>query len=338
VSLLDEIQEQPDVIARTAQVNAARVKQVAGLAAACTHAVIAARGTSDNAGRYAQYVWGTRNGLSVGLTTPSLFSVYDRPPRLDGALVVGISQSGESPDIVSVLEEGRDQQRPTVAITNEPDSPLADLADVVIDLDAGEEKAVAATKTYTAQLTAVAAISEAMAGGTGALDPVPALARAALGQSDRAAALAAGEADMEHCAVLGRGFNQSTAFEWALKIQELTHVVAQPFSTADFLHGPIAVLEPEYPVLAIAARGPAIEDVLGVLERCQRAGASLVVIGNDPRLHEVGPILEFDSDVEEWLSPIPAAVIGQLFAYHLTLAKGLDPEQPRGLHKVTRTI
>jgi glucosamine--fructose-6-phosphate aminotransferase (isomerizing) len=225
-----------------------------------------------------------------------------------------------------------------VAITNEPDSPLADFADVVIDLVAGDEKAVAATKTYTAQLTVVAAISEAMAGGTGALDDVPALVTAALTVSDAAAALAANEADMEHCAVLGRGFNQSTAFEWALKIQELTHVVAQPFSTADFLHGPIAVLEPEYPVLAVAARGPAVDDVIAVLERCRDTGASLVVIGNDPRLRQVGPLLEFDPDVEEWLSPIPAAVIGQLFAYHLTVAKGLDPEQPRGLHKVTRTV
>jgi glucosamine--fructose-6-phosphate aminotransferase (isomerizing) len=338
MSLLGEIQEQPDVIARTAQANADQALQVASLAAGCTHAVIAARGTSDNAGRYAQYVWGTRNGLSVGLTTPSLFSVYDQPPRLDGALVVGISQSGESPDIVSVLEEGRAQKRPTVAITNEPDSPLADFADVVIDLVAGDEKAVAATKTYTAQLTVVAAISEAMAGGTGALDDVPALVTAALTVSDAAAALAANEADMEHCAVLGRGFNQSTAFEWALKIQELTHVVAQPFSTADFLHGPIAVLEPEYPVLAVAARGPAVDDVIAVLERCRDTGASLVVIGNDPRLRQVGPLLEFDPDVEEWLSPIPAAVIGQLFAYQLTVAKGLDPEQPRGLHKVTRTV
>jgi glucosamine--fructose-6-phosphate aminotransferase (isomerizing) len=276
--------------------------------------------------------------MSVGLTTPSLFSVYDRPPRLDGALVVGISQSGESPDIVSVLEEGRAQGRPTVAITNEPDSPLADSADVVLDLDAGDEKAVAATKTYTAQLTVVAAISEAMAGPSGALDALPSLVESALGQDDRAAGLATAEADMEHCAVLGRGFNQSTAFEWALKIQELTHVVAQPFSTADFLHGPIAVLEPEYPVLAVAARGPAVDDVLSVLERCRETGASLVLIGNDPRLREVGPVLEFDPDVEEWLSPIPAAVIGQLFAYRLTLAKGLDPEQPRGLHKVTRTV
>lgn len=338
MGLLEEIRQQPDVIARTIEVNAEPARRVAGLTADCTHAVIAGRGTSDNAGRYAQYVWGTRNELSVGLTTPSLFSVYDRPPRLDGALVVGISQSGESPDIVSVLEEGRYQGRPTVAITNQPESPLADAADVVIDLHAGEEKAVAATKTYTAQLAVVALVSEAMAGTTGDLDMLPSLVDHALGQESRAANLAEAHAGMEYCAVLGRGFNQATAFEWALKLQELTQVVAQPFSTADFLHGPIAVLEPGYPVLAVAAKGPAIDDVLDVLQRCSEAGASLVVIGNDPRLTEWAPdILDLDTEVEEWLSPIPAVVLGQLVAYHLTLAKDLDPEQPRGLHKVTRT-
>jgi glutamine---fructose-6-phosphate transaminase (isomerizing) len=338
MGLLDEIRDQPGVIARTSETNAEPAGRVAALAADCTHAVIAARGTSDNAGRYAQYVWGTRNGLSVGLTTPSLFSVYDRPPRLDGALVVGISQSGESPDIVAVLEEGQHQGRPTVAITNEPDSPLADAADVVIDLHAGEERAVAATKTYTAQLTVVALISEAMAGAAGSLEGLPSLVDDALGQESRAAEMAAGHAAMEHCAVLGRGFNQATAYEWALKLQELTQVVAQPFSTADFLHGPIAVLEPGYPVLAVAARGPAIDDVVEVLHRCSQAGATLVVIGNDPRLAEIAPaLLELSPDAEEWLSPIPAVVLGQLFAYHLTLAMGLDPEQPRGLHKVTRT-
>ena len=338
MGLLEEIREQPEVIARTATLNAEPARRVAGLAKGCTHAVIAARGTSDNAGRYAQYVWGTRNGLSVGLTTPSLFSVYDRPPRLDGSLVVGISQSGESPDIVSVLEEGREQGQPTVAITNEPDSPLAEVADVVIDLDAGEERAVAATKTYTAQLAAVALISEAMSGKGAGLEGLPSLVEHALDQEGQAAESAAAHAGIEYCAVLGRGFNQATAFEWALKLQELTQIVAQPFSTADFLHGPIAVLEPGYPVLAIAARGPAIDDVIDVLRRCKQAGASLVVIGNDARLAELEPsILELEPGVDEWLSPIPAVVLGQLFAYHLTVAKGLDPEQPRGLHKVTRT-
>jgi len=338
MTLIDEIREQPDVIARTIAGNGEPARQVARLSAGCTHAVIAGRGTSDNAGRYAQYVWGTRNGISVGLTTPSLFSIYDRPPRLDGALVVGISQSGESPDIVAVLEEGRSQGRPTVAITNEPDSPLTDYADVVIDIEAGEERAVAATKTFTAQLTVIAMISEALSGESGLLDRLPGWVADALEQDHRAQELSGALAGMEHCAVLGRGFNQSTAFEWALKLQELTHVVAQPFSTADFLHGPVAVLEPGYPTLAVTAMGPAADDVAEVLGRCAAAGASLTVIGNDSRMEDLTTgTLTFGHDVEEWLSPIPSIVIAQLFTYHLTRAKGLDPDAPRGLRKVTRT-
>jgi glucosamine--fructose-6-phosphate aminotransferase (isomerizing) len=338
MGMLDEIREQPDVIARTLDSNQDPAQRVALLAATCSHAVIAARGTSDNAGRYAQYVWGSRNGLSVGLTTPSLFSVYDTPPRLDGALVVGVSQSGQSPDIVAVLEEGRAQARPTVAITNEPDSPLADVADVVIDIGAGEELAVAATKTYTAQLAVIALISEAMSGRAGSLGGLAMMAAAALDGEQHAQHVAGTRSAIEHAAVLGRGVNQATAFEWALKLQELTHIVAQPFSTADFLHGPIAVLEPGYPVLAVAATGPAIDDVINVLRRGKEAGARLVAISNDPHVAAmIEDTLTFGEVTEEWLSPIPAIVLGQLFAYHLTLAKGLDPENPRGLRKVTRT-
>lgn len=339
MSLLAEIREQPDVLAHTLDSNLAGARRVADLAEGSTHVVLAARGTSDNAGRYAQYVWGTRNRLTVALTTPSLFSVYEEPPRLGAALVVGISQSGESPDIVSVLAEGRRQGRPTVAITNRPDSPLADNADVVLDLGVGEETAVAATKTYTAQLGAVALVSEAMAGRSGGLDAIPSLARDALTHEAKAEELARSFSEIEHAAVLGRGYNQSTAFEWALKLQELANVVSQPFSTADFLHGPIAVVEPGYPVLAVAANGPAAEDVVDVLERCGDAGAKLCVIGNHPGITGLTTsTLGFGDHVEEWLSPIPAIVLGQLFTYHLALAKGLDPDSPRGLSKVTRTL
>lgn len=339
MSLISEIGEQPQMLAHTLASNRVGAQRVADLAEGSTHVVLAARGTSDNAGRYAQYVWGTRNRLTVALTTPSLFSVYEEPPRLGTALVVGISQSGESPDIVSVLAEGRRQGRPTVAITNRADSPLADTADVVLDLSVGEETAVAATKTYTAQLAVVALVSEAMAGRSGALEVLPSLVRDALGRSEQAGELAESFAGIGHAAVLGRGYNQSTAFEWALKLQELAHVVAQPFSTADFLHGPIAVVEPGYPVLAVAAKGPAAGDVLEVLATCHRAGADLCVIGNHPGITELTTkTLDFPTEVEEWLSPIPAIVLGQLFTYHFALAKGLNPDSPRGLSKVTKTF
>lgn len=338
MTALDEIREQPEALGRVITANAEQATEVARLGATCTHAVIAARGTSDNAGRYAQYVWGIRNGLSVGLTTPSLFSVYDRPPRLTGALVVGISQSGESPDIVSVLEEGRRQGTPTVAITNNPGSPLAASADVTVDLSTGPELAVAATKTYTAELASIALISEAMSGGPTAMQAIPTTVARALESAPLIERLAAGYADMEHCAVLGRGFNHATAFEWALKLQELTYAIAQPFSTADFLHGPVAVLEPGYPVLAVTVRGPTHGDVLEVLRSAASSGARVLTVSNDPGLDVPGEKVLIPDELEEWLTPIPAIVAGQLFSYHLAIAKGLDPERPRGLSKVTRTI
>ena len=334
MGLLDEIREQPEILTRVADANGVVDGEVADLVASCTHVVIAARGTSDNAARYAQYVWGMRNGLSVSLATPSLYSIYDSPPRLDGALVVGISQSGQSPDIVSVLTEARAQNRPTVAITNEPGSPLADTADVVVPLHAGAETAVAATKTYTAQLAVVASISERIRGERPALGHLPDLVRAVLDRSDDARSAAEEMKGFEHAAVLGRGFNLATAFEWALKMQELSYVVAQPFSTADFLHGPIAVVDRGYPVLAIVADGAAADDVSDALDRSRGRGAPTLTLTNRGAVD--GPSLRFPV-IDEWLSPIPAIVLAQLFTYWLTVEQGNDPDNPRGLSKVTRT-
>jgi len=338
LALLDEIKEQPESLERAISENQENFTDTARLIGESSHVLIAARGTSDNAARYAQYVWGMQNALSVALTTPSLFSLYERPPSLEGALVMGISQSGQSPDIVSVLEEGRRQKRPTVAITNDPDSPLAATADVVVPLHAGPETAVAATKTYTAELAVVAGISEAIERRNDSLAGLPMLAAAALEMAPAAEAAAVGIKDVEHAAVLGRGFNLATAFEWALKMQELSYVVAQPFSTADFLHGPVAVVDQGYPVLAIVADGPAAGDVTDALRRAVDRGAPTVVVTNSTLTADLGgEALTFEAGVEEWLTPIPAIVVCQLFTYHLTLAQGNDPDSPRGLSKVTRT-
>jgi glucosamine--fructose-6-phosphate aminotransferase (isomerizing) len=337
MSLLDEIREQPEALARTVSENRSAVSEVARTARECTHVVIAARGSSDNAARYAQYVWGSRNGLPVVLATPSLYTLYDSPPRLEGALVVGISQSGQSPDIVSVLEEGQAQRRPTVAITNDPGSPLAKAADVVVPLHSGAETAVAATKTYTAQLAVIASISEAMLGRRQPLDQLAATAAEALRCEDTARMAATTMRGFEHAAVLGRGFNLSTAFEWALKMQELSYVVAQPFSTADFLHGPIAVVDRGYPVLAVIAEGPTARDVLSALHRASERGAPTVAVTNSSGRGDIpGQVVGF-SAADEWLTPVPAIIVAQLFTYWLTIEQGNDPDNPRGLSKVTRT-
>ena len=338
MSMLSEIREQPDVIRRVFTENRTAASEALALMTATTHCLIAGRGTSDNAGRYAQYVWGALNNYTVGLTTPSLFSVYDDPPRLVDALVVGISQSGQSPDVVSVLEEARRQHQPTVAITNDPDSPMAEAGDVLLQLRAGEEKAVAATKTYISELANIAVISTG--GDTSELEQVPGSVAAVLDLEHDIEANASRFTDMEQCAVIARGYNHATAFEWALKLQELTYAVAQPFSTADFLHGPIAVLEPGYPVLAIASAGPTLDDVREVIARSADAGTQVMIITDDEPTAELSEtsIVIPTGGMPEWLTPIPFVVACQLFAYHLTRARGLDVETPRGLNKVTRTL
>ncbi len=303
---------------------------------------LAARGTSDNAGRYANYLWGAQNGLPLALATPSLFTYYGKPPKLNGALVVGVSQSGQSPDIVSVLTEGRRQGCLTLAITNEPESPLADAADLVLDIQAGDEKAVAATKTYTTELMAVAMLSAALADDKTLwrqLEKTSGWMEKVLQQDAPIARMAERYRYMRQCVVLGRGFNYCTAFEWALKLKELTYVVAEPYSSADFRHGPIAMVEGGFPVMAVAPSGMVFDTMLDMLGRLRaEQSAELVVISNDKRALSLAqsPIL-LPAGIPEWLSPIVSIVPGQLFAGHLTRVKGFDTETPRSIGKVTET-
>jgi glucosamine--fructose-6-phosphate aminotransferase (isomerizing) len=343
VSLKSELEEQPAVLARLLDGDGRRTARE--LASVFGHGdaryvVIAARGTSDNAARFAQYVWGARNRLTVALATPSLFTAYASPPSLEGAVVVAVSQSGRSPDLVAVLEGARAQGRPTIAITNDPGSALAAAADRVFDLRAGPERAVAATKTYTSQLLAIAMLSAAIEESQeswAALERVPALVAGAL-DDPRAEDVSLGLAAEDRCAVLARGYNLATAFEWALKLQELCTVAAQPFSTVDFEHGPVAMVEPSFPVLAVLAQGPLASEFRELLGRLRdERGARVVAIAPPGEDLDRNARIHLPGDVEEWLSPIVAAVSAQRFAYHLCLAKGLDPDAPRGLTKVTRT-
>ncbi|MEN8040152.1 MAG: SIS domain-containing protein [Actinomycetota bacterium] len=340
MTLWDEIKEQPAALRRMLDHNRAKAADVADRLndEEPMSVLIAARGTSDNAGRYAQYVWGARNGLNVSLATPSLFTVYGRPPRLDGTFVVGISQSGESPDLVAVLEEAVSQGRPTLAITNHADSPMAQIADHSIELHAGEEKAIAATKTYTTQLAAIALLSSALAGEDDPLDAAVKDTQWVLDQAEDIARYAQGFADIDRAAVLGRGFNFSTAFEWALKLQELTYILAQPYSTADFMHGPLALVSSGFPVLAVAPSGSPHAVIHELLARLTAdLGSRLAVISDDD-----GTLALAEAPIRipagpEWLSPITSVIAAQVFSYHLAVAKGIDPDAPRTIQKVTRT-
>lgn len=333
MSMLSEITEQPEVIGRLLEFGRPALPEIAEMAGGCTHVIVAARGTSDNAARYAQYLWGAHNRLPVGLTTPSLFGPLDSPPALDGALVVGISQSGQSPDLVAVLSEARRQGRPALVLTNEVDSPLAATADVVIDLCAGPERAIAATKSYTAQLAAVAMVSRALAGSEEPeLEALPEHLETALSAPPP---VVEELTDADRCAVVGRGFHLATAFEWALKLQELTYLLAQPFSSADFLHGPVAIVERGFPVLTVATTGPTYTEMAELAGAMTERGATVVTLTDEPGTPGVNTI--GIPRVAPWLSPIVAAPVIQRFAHDLTVARGLDPEAPRGLSKVTRT-
>lgn len=344
MSLHDEIREQPQRLRSLLAHQRGKAEEIAAaIQARGVHYVfLAARGTSDNAGRYANYLWGARNRLPLALATPSLFTFYAQPPRLEGALVVGVSQSGKSPDIVSVVEEGRRQGCLTLTITNASDSPLAQAADLVFDIQAGLERAVAATKTYTAELMALAMISAALRGEEQdwqELARVPEWIETLLEQDAEIERMAQRYRYMGQCVVLGRGFNYATAFEWALKLKELTYIIAEPYSSADFQHGPIAMVEGGFPVLAVAPQGRVFDSMLEMLMRLrERQNAELVVISDDERaLRLAQSAMRLPAGIPEWLTPLVSIVAGQLFACHLTRAKGYDTESPRSITKVTET-
>jgi glucosamine--fructose-6-phosphate aminotransferase (isomerizing) len=345
VTLHDEIADQPEVTARLLAAQSGPIDEIADWLRArpLRHVVIAARGTSDHAAIYAQYVLGIRNRLFVGLGTPSVVSLYGVAPDFSDALVIGISQSGASPDIVAVLAAARAQGSPTIAITNDPSSALAAAADRTIPLGAGPELAVAATKTYTAELLAIAMLSAALAGGSpadrAALGRVPESIASALVLESEIERIAIDQAAAQRTLVIARGYEYSTAREWALKLKELSHVFADPYSAADFQHGPLALVEPGVPVLAVVREGAPEVDLVALLDRLRTdLDARLMVVSDRPAAlaTAVWPV-RLLKGTPEWLGPIVSIVIGQLHALHLTRARGFDPERPRHIRKVTRT-
>jgi glucosamine--fructose-6-phosphate aminotransferase (isomerizing) len=338
MSLADaEIREQPDVVARLLDREAPTLRALAGQLRRRRprYAVIAARGSSDNAARYAQHVLGRVLRLPVVLATPSLHTLYDAPPRFIDAIVIGISQSGASPDVVSVVAEGARQGALTAAITNDSTSPLAAVAAHVVDLGAGEERSVAATKTYTASLAAIAALAaEGDPALTREVACLPDALAAQLALTRDAAAAVRAAAGWERLTVVGRGAHYATAFEAALKVRELAGIVAEAYSPADLLHGPIATAGPGQPLLAIAPGGPTEGSMRELVAAARERGAHVAAIGHDPALGD--PFLELVG-VPEWLGPAVAIVPAQLLAVGLAERRGVDVDAPFGLSKITLT-
>lgn len=345
MSMYSEIYEQPMILNRLIKEQWPIIEEVAKKIKEQNYptVIMAGRGTSDNVCRYAGYLWGAKNKLLVALALPSLFSLYHEPPSLLQSVVVGVSQSGQSPDIVSVLDEGRRQGAITVAITNNNSSPLSKAADYTINILSGEEKAVAATKTYTAQLLTIAMISCALTDdrkSRNELNNLEGWVEKILTQDLIIKEIAYQHKNIEECVVLGRGYNYASAFEWALKLKELSFIAAEPYSSADFHHGPIAVIKNDFPVMVIAPKGktlPSMNNCVKILK--EELSAEIIAISNDrDLLHTSDHKISLPLNMPEWLSPIPSIIAGQLFAYHLTCAKGLDPEKPRTITKVTKTL
>jgi glucosamine--fructose-6-phosphate aminotransferase (isomerizing) len=337
-----ELREQPAALERLLDRQGDRAREIAGIFGRddVKYVLIASRGSSGNAARYAQYLLGRAHRVPVMFATPSLYTIYEQPPRLEGAVVVGISQSGASPDVASVLAEARRQGRPTVALTNAPDSPLAREADAVLLLEAGEERAVAATKTYLNSLGAIAMLFAAADGpiAEAELARMPSVLEEQIELSIATAPPLDEYGDAVGATVVARGVNYGTAFEIALKIRELSGLVVEAYSPADLMHGPIAAIREGWPVIVVAPTGPARPSVEGLVLPLLERGARIIAVSDVAAvLRRAQTRLPLVARVPEWLSALTAVIPGQLTALRLAQLRGLDIDSPAGLKKVTLT-
>jgi glucosamine--fructose-6-phosphate aminotransferase (isomerizing) len=338
-----EIYQQPEILRKLIAEQSPKIEKLAEQIRSYSprFIIIAARGTSDNAAVYAKYLFSGINLIPTGLAMPSLHTLYRISPDFRGGLVIGISQSGQTPDVRAVMETAKKQGVPTISITNVKDSPISTISDHTILMDVEGEKSVAASKTFTSQLTAVAMLAAYYSGDTeriNELNAIPGFITTALEQRPVAQKIAERFSKKNHVAIVGRGFNHCTSQEIALKIKELAYMIAQPYSAADFRHGPIAMLETGFPVLAIAMRGKALSDMEDMIDSIRWTDADLAIMTNVDWLDKYSDdIIRLPEDLPDWLSPIVCTVPGQLLALHLSLAKGIDPDKPRGLNKVTLT-
>ncbi len=349
--MLDEIREQPAVL------EAALHAELGTFRALCSRfekerprfVVLAARGTSDNAAQFGRYLIEIATGIPVSLAAPSVFTVYRAELDFREVLYVGLSQSGESTDVNTCIRRARELGAMTLGITNDPASVLARTAEETILLHAGPENSVAATKTWVAQLLSMYLLAWSL-GADLTLEQVrrmPDWVAATLALEPAIIERAHRYVFAEKAIVVGRGFNYSNALEFALKLMETCYIMADSFSAADFLHGPIAIAERGIPAFAFAPPGPTWSSVSETLSRLESAGAAPLVITDERNIEARGrksvitvPLPEgYESTLPiDVLTPIPYAVPAQLLAAHIADQKGLNPDCPRMLQKVTKTL
>ncbi|MCC6485771.1 MAG: SIS domain-containing protein [Armatimonadetes bacterium] len=341
--MLREILEQPQVVARLVENGRSLAREVARLAEShdVQQVVFAARGTSDHAAVYGQYLFQVECGIAAFLAAPSVVTVYRKPLHLPKTMVIGISQSGCAQDVMEYMSAAREQGSPVVAITNDPASELSRLADISIPLGAGVEKSVAATKTYTATLAALALIAAYMGNRTEALDDLaeaPDLMDRTIKMSAGLQRIAATSPIRSECFVVGRGLNYATALETALKIMETSYVLARGYSAADFLHGPVAAAQ-AVPGIIYVPHDEARDSVLEVARSLYSKGTHLTVVSSDREaLGLSADAVEVPKGRSRWVDPLAQILVGQRLAYQISVARGLDPDTPRGLSKVTVTV
>jgi glucosamine--fructose-6-phosphate aminotransferase (isomerizing) len=341
--MLAEIRQQPTVLERTIRREGRRIARFAdSLKRRRTRLIVlVARGSSDNAALFGRYLLEISTGIPVSLAAPAVHTLYRARLDLKDALVIGISQSGEGTDINMVLENSRRGGAATLAITNEADSAMARIADETFLIHAGRERSVAATKTYTGQLMIFHLLASALNGHRqfADIEHLPEMAARSLGLHPEVEQMVERYAFMDHAAVVGRGLNYANAYEFAIKLMETCYVVAERFSSADFLHGPIAMVERGFPVFLFAPPGKAFAGMKSLLNRLTRLGAETIVISSESQLLKQSTrALKIPDRVSEMLSPIPYIIPAQMFAALLAKAKGLSPDSPRSLAKVTRTV
>jgi len=339
-----EISEQPEVLRRHVTSPQARLLEIAtSVREAPPRAVVlAARGSSGHAAAYGRYLFEVRNRVLTAHATPSAFTVYERGPDLGGTLVIGVSQSGRGEDVLAVVQAGRSAGARTVAIVNDVHSPLAGAADWVIDCAAGPEVCVPATKSVAAQMMLLAQLSDAWPGeaeeDVASLGRVPEAVAQALTREGEARSLAGRLAHVAHLSIVGRGFVLPVAFELALKLEEMARIHASAYSSAEFLHGPVTLVGPAHRVLVLDAGGRGSAQALELARNVARRGAEayLVRAGRFEGFRDA-PALAHPCDVDEHHAPMVVLALGQLLALELAAARGLDPEHPPGLRKVTST-
>lgn len=341
--MLEEIAEQPDVLARTITEEKPRVERLGVFLKErdIDLIVLVARGSSDNAALFGRYLIELTTGIPVSLSAPSVHTLYGSRLKLSRALVIGVSQSGEGEDINRVLAVARESGAYTVGITNEPDSTMPTIVDETLFTHGGRERSVAATKTFTGQMMLFYMLASALVENNAKIDYeiIPEYTARALDHQSRIRELVERYVFMENCVVVGRGLIYANAYELALKLMETCYVVAERFSSADFLHGPLAMVERHFPIILFAPPGKTRASVRILVDRLRELRADTLAITEDQEMGRLcSRCLLMPTEIEEFLAPIPYMVPGQLFAALLAEAKGLDPDAPRSLSKVTRTL